>query len=371
MHNAAKFKPPLSTIPNSEFDVLRREALKKRRHMPLRKLFPLISNLLLRIKPCLLMSPLSVSQFLDPNKFIFDLIVFDEASQVRTEDSIGAIYRGKQTVVCGDEMQLPPTSFFEGILSDEYEETEESLDEYESILHAIAAAGVRPSMLRWHYRSRHESLIAFSNRQFYGDKLVTFPSAIDSSPDLGVKFVYVPNGIYDRGGKRDNRIEAEKVVNIIISHLTNTPEKSLGVVSFSISQSNTIQDLVDKMLKEHSEFEKFFAEDRFESVFVKNLENVQGDERDVMIFSVGYGRDSEGKLTMHFGPLNREGGERRLNVAITRAREKVVLVSSITAPDFDLTAHDSAGRPATLQLFTICGKWPQCFEINQRFRWRV
>jgi len=344
IHNAAKFKPPISTYPDSEFDILRREALKKRRHLPLRKLFPKISNLLLKIKPCLLMSPLSVSQFLDPERFVFELVVFDEASQVRTEDSIGAIYRGKQIVVCGDDKQLPPTSFFEGMLSDEYYETaEDAYDEYESILHAITAAGVNTSMLRWHYRSRHESLIAFSNHQFYGDKLVTFPSAVDSSPDLGVKFIYVPNGVYDRGGRRDNRIEAEKVVDLIVSHLMNSPGKSLGVVAFSNSQSNTIEDLVEKMRKEHPEFEKSFAEDRLEGFFVKNLENVQGDERDVMIFSVGYGRDPQSRLTMNFGPLNREGGQRRLNVAITRAREKVFLVSSIKAQDFDLTQVNAPG----------------------------
>jgi very-short-patch-repair endonuclease/DNA polymerase III delta prime subunit len=348
IYGAAKFKPPISTYPDSEFDVLRREALKKRRHLPLRKLFPMISNLLLRIKPCLLMSPLSVSQFLDPDRFVFDLIIFDEASQVRTEDSIGAIYRGRQVVVCGDDKQLPPTSFFEGILSDEYyETTEDTFEEYESILQALTAAGATPSMLRWHYRSKHESLIAFSNHQFYGDKLVTFPSAVDSSSDLGVKFVYVPNGVYDRGGRRDNRIEAEKVIDLVVSHLENSPDKSLGVVSFSLSQSNTIEDLVEKMRKEHPEFEKFFAEDRLEGFFVKNLENVQGDERDVMIFSVGYGRDPQGRLTMHFGPLNREGGQRRLNVAITRAREKVFLVSSIKAQDFDLT---QVNAPGVLQL---------------------
>ena len=348
IYGAAKFKPPLSTYPESEFDVLRREALKKRRHLPLRKLFPMISSLLLRIKPCLLMSPLSVSQFLDPQKFVFDLVIFDEASQVRTEDSIGATYRGKQVVVCGDDKQLPPTSFFEGVLSDEYyETTEDTFEEYESILQALTAAGVARSMLRWHYRSKHESLIAFSNHQFYGDNLVTFPSAVDSSSDLGVKFVYVPNGIYDRGGKRDNRIEGEKVIELLVSQLKNSPEKSLGVVSFSINQSNTIEDLEEKMRKEHPEFEQFFAEDRFEHVFVKNLENVQGDERDVMIFSVGYGRDSQGKLTMNFGPLNRDGGQRRLNVAITRAREKVFLVSSIKAQDFDLS---QVNRPGVLQL---------------------
>jgi len=356
--DAARFRPPVTTYPESEAYVLAREALKKRRHLPLRKLFPLISNLLLRIKPCLLMSPLSVSQFLDPKLFTFDLVIFDEASQVRTEDSIGAIYRGRQVVVCGDDKQLPPTSFFEEILSDEfYEHLEETFDEYESILQACAVAGMRQQMLRWHYRSRHESLIAFSNHQFYGDKLVTFPSAVEESQEFGVKFIHAPDGVYDRGGKRDNKREAEKVLELVKAHFRECPTKSLGVVSFSISQTNTIEDYVEQMRRDHPEFEPFFVENRLEGFFVKNLENVQGDERDVLIFSVGYGRDQHGRLTMNFGPLNREGGERRLNVAITRAREKVYLVSSIKAEDFNLS---DARAPGVLQLY----KYLQYAEIG-------
>ena len=357
---AMRFKPAVTTYPESESYVLAREALKKRRHLPLRKLFPQISHLLLRIKPCLLMSPLSVSQFLDPKLFTFDLVIFDEASQVRTEDSIGAIYRGRQVVVCGDDKQLPPTSFFEEILSDEfYEHLEESFDEYESILQACAVAGMKPSMLRWHYRSRHESLIAFSNHQFYGDQLVTFPSSVEESQELGVKLVYVPDGVYDRGGKRDNKREAEKVLELIMTHFRECPSKSLGVVSFSISQANTIQDYVEQMRKDHPEFEPFFVENRLEGFFVKNLENVQGDERDVMIFSVGYGRDQHGRLTMHFGPINREGGQRRLNVAITRARERVHLVSSIKAEDFDL---GEVKAPGVFQLY----KYLQYAELGPK-----
>jgi very-short-patch-repair endonuclease len=363
--DAARFRPPVTTYSESEAYVLAREALKKRRHLPLRKLFPLISNLLLRIKPCLLMSPLSVSQFLDPKLFTFDLVIFDEASQVRTEDSIGAIYRGRQIVVCGDDKQLPPTSFFEEILSDEfYEHGEETFDEYESILQACAVAGMRQQMLLWHYRSRHESLIAFSNHQFYGDKLVTFPSAVEESQELGVKFIHVPDGVYDRGGKRDNKREAEKVLELVKAHFRECPTKSLGVVSFSISQANTIEDYVEQMRRDHPEFEPFFVENRLEGFFVKNLENVQGDERDVLIFSVGYGRDQHGRLTMNFGPLNREGGQRRLNVAITRAREKVYLVSSIKAEDFDLS---DARAPGVLQLYKYlqyAEVGPQALELS-------
>ena len=292
-------------------------------------------------------------------------MIFDEASQVRTEDSIGAIYRGRQVVVCGDDKQLPPTSFFEEILSDEfYEHLEETFDEYESILQACAVAGMRQQMLRWHYRSRHESLIAFSNHQFYGDKLVTFPSAVEESQEFGVKFIHAPDGVYDRGGKRDNKREAEKVLELVKAHFRECPTKSLGVVSFSISQANTIEDYVEQMRRDHPEFEPFFVENRLEGLFVKNLENVQGDERDVLIFSVGYGRDQHGRLTMNFGPLNREGGERRLNVAITRAREKVYLVSSIKAEDFNLS---DARAPGVLQLYKYlqyAEMGPQALELS-------
>jgi very-short-patch-repair endonuclease len=350
LSEALKFRPTTNTYPESEAWYLQREALKKRRHLPIRKLFPLISNLLLRLKPCLMMSPLSVSQFLDPTLFTFDLVIFDEASQVRTEESIGAICRGRQVVVCGDEKQLPPTTFFEEMSgSDEFYDTEpeEAFDEYESVLHACSVAGLKQEMLRWHYRSRHESLIAFSNHQFYGDKLVTFPSVVQDSPDLGVKFIHVPDGVYDRGGKRDNKREAEIVRDLVLKHFRESPGKSLGIVAFSISQANTIEDYVEQLRRDNPDLEPFFVENRLDRCFVKNLETVQGDERDVMIFSVGYGRDSQGRLTMNFGPLNRDGGERRLNVAITRAREKVYLVSSIRPDDFDLTQMRA---PGVLQL---------------------
>ena len=211
------------------------------------------------------------------------------------------------------------------------------LDECESI------PGMRPYSLRWHYRSRHESLIAFSNHRFYHSRLITFPSAYHQHKALGIEFVHLPDGVYDRGGKRSNQREAEEVADRVFKHFAQYPQKSIGVVAFSQAQMMAIEDEIERRRKTNTAFEHFFKEDRLEGFFVKNLENVQGDERDVIIFSIGYGRDQHGRMTMAFGPLNRNGGERRLNVAVTRAREKVILVSSITAADIDLGATQAAG----------------------------
>ena len=334
---------------DSEIGILRKEAAKKRKHLPLRHLFDRIPNLLLKLKPCLFMSPLSVSQFLPPEKFKFDLVIFDEASQIFTEDAIGAIYRGSQLVVAGDSKQLPPTDFFKSIDSDGddaedgFLEDETSAD-FNSVLDECeSTSGMSVYSLRWHYRSRHESLIAFSNHRFYHSRLITFPSAQHKHKALGVELVHLPDGVYDRGGKRINLREAEAVADRVFEHFAHYPGKSIGVVAFSQAQMAAIEDEIERRRKTNTAFEHFFKEDRLEGFFVKNLENVQGDERDVIIFSIGYGRDQHGRMTMSFGPLNRNGGERRLNVAVTRAREKVVLVSSIIAADIDLSATQSAG----------------------------
>jgi very-short-patch-repair endonuclease len=328
-------------IPGGEVQVLFKEANKQRRHLPLRKLFGVIPNLLTQLKPCLLMSPISVSQFLDPEKTKFDLVIFDEASQLRSEDAICSIYRGKRLVVCGDNKQLPPTSFFEQGMSDDLsDETDdpnalEAFDVFDSVLDACAA--VMPQrQLKWHYRSEHESLIAFSNCMFYDYSLITFPSYLQEDEGFGVKFLHVPDGVYDRGGRRDNVREAERVVGLIEEHLRRNPNQSLGVVTFNIAQADTIENHLEQFRKQNPELERYFAPDRPEKFFVKNLESVQGDERDVLIFSISYGKDKFGRLTMNFGPINGTGGERRLNVAVTRARKKVIVVSSIRAADFDL-----------------------------------
>jgi len=310
-----------------EVETLHRQALIRTRHRPLRQLFAEMPTLLQRLKPCLLMSPMSVSQFLTGGTPIrFDLVIFDEASQIPPEDAIGAIYRGQQTIIVGDDKQLPPTSFFQaeiGVAQDE---------PYPSILDQCRA--VLPCrLLKWHYRSRDEALIAFSNRHFYDDRLMTFPSAHPGQAERGVSFQHVPDGVYDRGGRRQNRREAEVVADLVFEQLRNYPERTVGVIAFSQAQMSAIEDQLERRRRQQPAFEDFFRDDRLESVFVRNLETVQGDERDVIFLSVGYGKDQRGKPSLNFGPLNRSGGERRLNVAVTRAREKLVLVSSLTASE--------------------------------------
>ncbi len=337
-------------VQGSETALLRREAKKSRRHMPLVRLFEKIPNLLLKLKPCLMMSPLSVSQYINPERFSFDLVIFDEASQIFTEDAIVAIYRGKQVVVAGDSKQMPPTNFFKALDDglDEDDEDDDTLSsaDFSSVLDECDT--ILPSFpLRWHYRSRHESLIAYSNEAFYR-YLVTFPSSLAKHDDFGVQFAHVKDGVYDRGGRRANLREAEVVTGKVFEHFRTRPGKSLGVVAFSQQQADAIEDEIERRRRDDSGFEQFFNEDRLEGFFVKNLENVQGDERDVMIFSVGYGYDQHGRFPMSFGPLNKTGGERRLNVAITRAREKVLVVSSVRAADFTLPAEP---KPGVLHLY--------------------
>lgn len=333
---------------DAEAAQLMKEAHKKSKHWPLRRLFDTIPNLLLHIKPCLLMSPLSVSQFLpsDPARMQFDVVVFDEASQILPEDALGAIYRGKQVVITGDNQQLPPTTFFQQMAGDVEDEAaaEEDLPLFESILDACLGAGLPQKLLRWHYRSRHEHLIAFSNERYYEGRLVTFPAARAEHPGLGVKFHHVPDSVYDRGGRRDNPREAEVVADLVLDHFRQSPDLTLGVIAFSYPQMNAIEDELDRRLRKEPDLERFFEGDRLEGFFVKNLETVQGDERDVILLSVGYGRDAEGKIALNFGPLNREGGARRLNVAVTRARRKLIVVSSIRAADLGATASDAVGH---------------------------
>ncbi|MEW6308619.1 MAG: DUF4011 domain-containing protein [Bacillota bacterium] len=329
----------------SETSILQNEHTKMRRHWPIRRLFAAIPNLLQQLKPVMLMSPLSVSHHLTSPSIRFDVVLVDEASQICPEDALVALYRAKQVIVAGDKKQLPPTPFFQTALTEEdfesYED-EDQVSEQESILDALVGSGLPELYLKWHYRSQNEGLIAFSNHRFYGNRLITFPHA-RSGTDSGVEFVYVPNGVYDRGGKRSNRKEAEKAFEIALHHIMADSDKTVGIVAFSQSQASTIQDIRDHRVASSPELEHKLRNDRLNGFFIKSLENVQGDERDVMVFSVGYGRDQAGKLTMNFGPLNRTGGQRRLNVAITRARQKVILVSSIRAGEVDVRQTASEG----------------------------
>ncbi len=334
-----------SVSPGSEVGILRRELEKRSRHMPTRRLIETLPNLLPRLKPCFLMSPLSVAQYLDPEQPSFDLVVFDEASQIPAWDAIGSIARGTDVIIVGDSKQLPPTNFFGTVDSGD---DDDSLvvpvdDELESILQECNASGVPGLRLRWHYRSRHESLIAFSNHHYYDDELHTFPSPVAHSPELGVSFHVVEGAVYERGGSRTNRVEAEAVVAEVVRRLGEPGATgSIGVVTFNAPQQGLIEDLFDEARREHPGIERFFTGVE-EPVFVKNLENVQGDERDTIIFSVGYGPDDDGRMSMNFGPLNVEGGERRLNVAVTRARYRLLVFCSMQPEAIDLSRTRATG----------------------------
>jgi very-short-patch-repair endonuclease len=332
-------------LSSSQPALLMKEARKKRRYKPLRVLFAEIPELLVTIKPCLMMSPLSVGQFLPLGTLHFDAVVFDEASQVKPEDAVGAIMRGSQLIVVGDRKQLPPTSFFDVSMGDDLDEDEyyNDANAYESILDLCGTVGLPEKMLKWHYRSRREGLIAFSNSFLYDNRLVTFPSPDFDGAGTGVEFRYVEDGVYDRSRTRTNAREVQEILEIVRSHARHHADKSLGVVTFSQAQMTAIDTAILRMREDDTTLEGFFGNMYDEPFFVKNLENVQGDERDVIVFSVGYGRDAMGKLAMNFGPLNNNGGERRLNVAVTRAREKVVLVSSIRGADLELSKTNAEG----------------------------
>lgn len=334
----------LSFSGNDEIQVLMRESKKQRRIKPIRKLFSEISQLVLTLKPCLMMSPLSVSMFLEGDNFNFDIVIFDEASQVMTENAIGAISRAKQVIIAGDSKQLPPTNFFNSSTSsDDYDNDEEDFydDEFESLLDE--ASLLPEKTLLWHYRSRHESLIAFSNAKIYKNKLTTFPSNVTDKDGLGVKYFYVEDGVYDRGGKKGNVNEAKKVANLVFEHFKKSPNKSLGVITFGEVQQQAIENEIVILRKNNPQFEMFFDDQIEEPFFIKNLENVQGDERDTIIFSIGYAKDKNGDFKMNFGPLSKLGGERRLNVAITRAKYCVELVGSILPTDINIDKISTEG----------------------------
>jgi hypothetical protein len=366
--NSRKPQDILIQANDSEVTTLLKEAVKKRQLMPIRTLLQRIPHLLSRLKPCLLMSPMSVSQFLPAELMKFDVILFDEASQIVPEDAIATIYRGKTIVIAGDNKQLPPTSFFQKSMLEDIdwdEVSDETVEVFDSILDEAVGIGLPVKTLRWHYRSKHEELIAFSNNHFYDGTLITFPSAIAKNEALGVKLVYVQDGVYDRGGQRNNLKEAEVVADLVFDHFERYPKKTLGVVTFSIAQMDAVEEAIDRRRRQHPECEHFFKEDRLEGFFIKNLENVQGDERDVVIICLGYGYDFEGKMTMNFGPVNQAGGERRLNVAVTRAREKTILVSSIKSSDINLETATSEGTVILHGYLEYAEKGPEVLKLAQ------
>lgn len=324
-----------------QWNILRSEFNKRARHMPIRKLMEQAGIAIQTIKPVLMMSPMSIANFLSPESIDFDLVIFDEASQVRPVEALGAILRGKQLVVVGDSKQLPPTSFFDK-MNAETEDEENVTADIQSILGMCDGQGAPQSMLRWHYRSRHESLISLSNREFYENKLVIFPSP-GSKYRMGLAFHHLQNAVYDRGKTRTNPIEAEEVAKAVFEHAMKNPRQSLGIVAFSTAQMQAIQNAIEIKRRQNPESEVFFRSHAHEPFFVKNLENVQGDERDVIFISIGYGRTEDGKVPMSFGPLNNDGGERRLNVLITRAKYRCEVFTNITSEDINPTATTKFG----------------------------
>ncbi len=320
-----------------ELSIFHRLTKSNLRGTGIRGLFTEVPTLSSVIAPCLLMSPTTVAQYLQPQANKFDLVIFDEASQMSTAEAIGSIARAKCAIVVGDPKQLPPTAFFRTAYVDEENLENEDL---ESVLDDCLALGMPEKHLLWHYRSKHESLIAFSNSMYYDNKLCTFPSP--DAMESKVRLVEV-DGTYDRGFTKRNRKEAEALVKEVVRRLSD-PElsrSSIGIVTFSSAQQEDIERLLQKELTARKL--DGAAYDREEPLFVKNLENVQGDERDVILFSVCYGPDKTGRVSLNFGPLNQAGGWRRLNVAVSRAREEMVIFSTITAAMINLQKTSSKG----------------------------
>ncbi len=334
---------------NKETNELKRFGKLQRFRKSLRQMVKSIPHLFLALKPCLMMSPSTVAQLLDPEVFKFDVVIFDEASQLTTEDCIGSIIRGEKLVVAGDTKQLPPTSFFKTVVDSDDEEVEdEDTDnnneservDLDSILDECTTSGFPQCMLKWHYRSKHEYLIAFSNKHLY-QELYTFPSCIEDSEILGIKFFYHEPTDTTKENKRLE--EAQIVAKAVMQHAKKHPDLSLGVATLNIKQKGLIEAEIEKLREQDPSCEDFFSDNKSEYFFVKNLESIQGDERDVIMISVGYFKNQNGTLPMNFGPINKDGGERRLNVLITRARNMVEVFSGIKASDFNMDKTNKRG----------------------------
>lgn len=338
-----------STI-HGQISNIMREINKKARKLPIRKIMQISGDAIQNIKPIFMMSPLSLASFIPPKSVHFDLVIFDEASQVRSVDALGAALRADQLVVVGDSKQMPPTSFFDAQMSDDVEDEdkyyEQQMDtsatkDMESILKLMESQNAPQRMLQWHYRSQYASLIDASNYLYYDSRLVTYPAADEEGN--GLIFNYVKNGIYDRGGKRSNHNEAKQVAEAVLKHAKNNPELTLGVVGLSSAQRDELENQIELLSLEYPELSRFIeSHGPDETMFVKNLETVQGDERDVIFISIGYGKTKEGYFANSFGPINIEGGERRLNVLISRARKRCEVFSSIRADEI----KDSKSRGA-------------------------
>jgi hypothetical protein len=346
---------------SSEIGILQKNIRNNGRGLTIRKLFDQIPNLLPRLTPCMLMSPISVAQYFEADSAKFDLVIFDEASQMPTCEAISAIARGTNVIVVGDPKQMPPTSFFS---SNNVDEDNIEKEDLESILDDCLALSMPSQYLLWHYRSKHESLIAFSNANYYDNKLLTFPS----TDDIQSKVTFVPvEGFYDKGKTRQNRFEAKAIVDEVVYRLSDPQlsQKSIGIVTFSSVQQILIEDLLNEVFVTRPDLEKIALECE-EAIFIKNLENVQGDERDVILFSVGYGPDEAGKVSLNFGPINREGGWRRLNVAVSRARYEMKVFSTLRADQINLNRTGSEGVAGLKAFLAYAEKGKAVLPVNLR-----
>jgi very-short-patch-repair endonuclease len=325
---------------------------RKSRFAPIRKLMSNAGLAIQALKPVFMMSPLSVANFLPPGTVTFDLVIFDEASQVRPADALGAIVRAKQAVVVGDSKQLPPTSFFDSLTPSDDDDDGIATTDIESILGLFCSRSAHQRMLRWHYRSKHESLIEGSNHLFYDNRLVVFPSPDQRREHLGLIYHRITNAPYDRSRTRTNPTEARIIAEAVMKHAMEQLQRdplerlTLGVAAFSVAQRDAVLDQLEILRRTRPELEEFFVTPPHEPFFVKNLENVQGDERDVIFISIGYGRTSEGYLAMSFGPVNRDGGERRLNVLFSRARKRCEVFTTLSSDDIELGITSGSGLRA-------------------------
>lgn len=338
---------------------LRRNIANRGRGQSVRNIMDHLAPALPHLCPCMLMSPISVAQYLDLNQPPFDMIIFDEASQMPTSEAVGAIARGKSLIVVGDPKQMPPTNFFN---VNQVDDSEAVVDDLDSVLDDTIALDFPSRHLRWHYRSRHESLIAFSNSQYYDGRLITFPSV----DDRDTKVTLIPvQGVYDYGRSRSNPAEAEAIVAEVLKRLNDKKLRklSMGIVAFSISQQNMIEDMLMDAFSANPRLEEL-ATNCEEPLFIKNLENVQGDERDVILFSIGYGPDARGKVSMNFGPLNNSGGERRLNVAVSRARYEMMVFSTLQPEQIDLNRSKSLGVQGLKQFLEFARDGRTSYQTN-------
>jgi very-short-patch-repair endonuclease len=330
--------------------LVKKEAGKARRHMPLRDLLSRAPDVMLALKPCWATSPIVVSQVL-PLRQLFDVVIFDEASQVRQADAIPSIIRARQVVVTGDTKQLTPTDFFSSVAGDDDEYSSKSSaeagasslartgDEFDSILESLGTL-LPEARLTWHYRSRDERLIAFSNKHFYKSSLTTFPGV---GTDVCLTHVIAESGQQVAGQEQSSAAEVERVVELMIEHAETRPEVTLGVITLGTPHMNRIEAKLQSVLRDRPDLSAFFDPDGEEPYFIKNLERVQGDERDAIILSVGYGKRADNRIDYRWGPLTRPGGERRLNVAVTRAKIRLTLVTSFRTEELDPSRFQNEG----------------------------